>query len=197
MIGSNNRSSDGLQKRETKSLVILTQTTLSLFLLVNAVNPPLLDVFLAPRMWGDLCLPLLLLLVWNNIGVTKASQSIFLPSQTGVDGSRSFRSSNPVCSSPDPNLNYRPVIGILSHPGDGASGRLLSNDTSSSYIAASYVKFAEAGGARVIPLIYNEPEELLFQVIPEICSFTPYFSSLIRFSTVACFWLKNWIASQS
>jgi gamma-glutamyl hydrolase len=25
------------------------------------------------------------------------------------------------------------------------------------------VKFAEAGGARVIPLIYNEPEEVLFQ----------------------------------
>ncbi|XP_024006827.1 gamma-glutamyl hydrolase 1 isoform X1 [Eutrema salsugineum] len=102
------------------------------------------------------CLPLLLF----DIGVAKASDSsasIFLPSQTGVDGSRS-----PVCSSPDPNLNYRPVIGILSHPGDGASGR-LTNDTSSTYIAASYVKFAEAGGARVIPLIYNEPERLLFQ----------------------------------
>jgi len=26
------------------------------------------------------------------------------------------------------------------------------------------VKLAETGGARVIPLIYNEPEEILFQV---------------------------------
>jgi len=108
-------------------------------------------------MWRYMCLPFLLLL-WNDIGLAKASESILFPSESGFDGSRI-----PVCSSPDPNLNYRPVIGILSHPGDGASGR-LTNDTSSTYIAASYVKFAEAGGARVIPLIYNEPEEVLFQV---------------------------------
>ena len=109
-------------------------------------------------MWRYICLPFFLLL-WNDIGLAKeASESILLPSEYGFEGSRS-----PVCSSPDPNLNYRPVIGILSHPGDGASGR-LTNDTSSTYIAASYVKFAEAGGARVIPLIYNEPEEVLFQV---------------------------------
>ncbi|GLJ13197.1 hypothetical protein SUGI_0207310 [Cryptomeria japonica] len=56
----------------------------------------------------------------------------------------------------------RPVIGIVSHPGDGASGR-LSNATNVSYIAASYVKFVESGGARVIPLIFNEPEDILEQ----------------------------------
>lgn len=127
-----------------------------------------------------MCLPFLLL-VWNNIGVAKASESILLPSQTEVDGSPS-----PVCPSPDPNLNYRPVIGILSHPGDGASGR-LSNDTSSTYIAASYVKFAEAGGARVIPLIYNEPEELLFQVFLISQNFS-YISNLIRILLIL-FWL--------
>ncbi|CAI9088839.1 OLC1v1023282C1 [Oldenlandia corymbosa var. corymbosa] len=66
----------------------------------------------------------------------------------------------PSCPALNPNLNYRPVIGILSHPGDGASGR-LSNDTNASYIAASYVKFVESAGARVIPLIYNEPPQLL------------------------------------
>ncbi|KAL0406718.1 UNVERIFIED_CONTAM: Gamma-glutamyl hydrolase 2 [Sesamum latifolium] len=66
----------------------------------------------------------------------------------------------PRCPSGDPNLNFRPVIGILSHPGDGASGR-LNNDTNASYIAASYVKFVESAGARVIPLIYNEPPEIL------------------------------------
>lgn len=127
------------------------------------------------------CLPFLLL----DIGVAKASASIYLPSQTGADGS-----SNPVCSSPDPNLNHRPVIGILSHPGDGASGR-LSNDTTSTYIAASYVKFAEAGGARVIPLIYNEPEDFLFKVI--FCSLKPcsfVFKTLASLSLVMSFLVK-------
>ncbi|XP_031278591.1 gamma-glutamyl hydrolase 2-like [Pistacia vera] len=48
------------------------------------------------------------------------------------------------------------------YPGDGASGR-LNNATNASYIAASYVKLVESAGARVIPLIYNEPEEILFE----------------------------------
>ncbi|GJT55590.1 gamma-glutamyl hydrolase 2-like protein [Tanacetum coccineum] len=64
------------------------------------------------------------------------------------------------CPSPDPSLNYRPIIGIVTHPGDGASGR-LSNATNASYIAASYVKFVESAGARVIPIIYNEPIEII------------------------------------
>ncbi|KAI3860167.1 hypothetical protein MKW92_014250 [Papaver armeniacum] len=62
----------------------------------------------------------------------------------------------------DPSLYYRPVIGILSHPGDGASGR-LNKDKNASYIAASYVKFIESAGARVIPFIYNEPKEILYE----------------------------------
>lgn len=67
------------------------------------------------------------------------------------------------CPATDPALNYRPVIGIVSHPGDGASGR-LNNASDVSYIAASYVKFAEMAGARVIPLIYTDPPEILNQV---------------------------------
>jgi len=82
--------------------------------------------------------------------------SIVLPSQLGRDSPSS-------CRAPDPNLYYQPVIGIVSHPGDGASGR-LSNATGVSYIAASYVKFVEAAGARVVPLIYNEPPEKLLKV---------------------------------
>lgn len=84
----------------------------------------------------------------------KAQSTIILPTD------RSGQS----CPAPDPKLNFRPVIGILSHPGDGASGR-LSNATNASYIAASYVKFVESAGARVIPLIYNEPTEILEKVI--------------------------------
>eukprot|EP00252_Welwitschia_mirabilis_P017081 TRINITY_DN37964_c0_g1_i1.p1 TRINITY_DN37964_c0_g1~~TRINITY_DN37964_c0_g1_i1.p1 ORF type:complete len:344 (-),score=63.86 TRINITY_DN37964_c0_g1_i1:163-1194(-) len=55
-----------------------------------------------------------------------------------------------------------PLIGIVSHPGDGASNR-LSKDPNVSYIASSYVKFIESGGARVVPFIYNEPAEILEQ----------------------------------
>lgn len=83
-----------------------------------------------------------------------------MPSQFGLDSSAVA----PSCTAMDPKLNYQPVIGILSHPGDGASGR-LSNATNASYIAASYVKFVESAGARVIPLIYNEPLEILFEVM--------------------------------
>ncbi|KAF3324518.1 gamma-glutamyl hydrolase 2-like protein [Carex littledalei] len=79
------------------------------------------------------------------------SQSILLPTDPLVH-----------LSSVDPvSYNY-PVIGIVSHPGDGASGR-LSNATNVSYIAASYVKFVEAAGARVVPIVYNEPEETLLE----------------------------------
>lgn len=71
-------------------------------------------------------------------------------------------SSSRSCPAPDPNLNFRPVIGIVSHPGDGASGR-LKNGTGVSYVASSYVKFVEASGARVIPLVYTDPPEVLLK----------------------------------
>ncbi|ESW21555.1 hypothetical protein PHAVU_005G080600 [Phaseolus vulgaris] len=82
---------------------------------------------------------------------------IFLPSQLNQDNSLSSSSSY---AAADSKLNQRPVIGILSHPGDGSSGR-LSNVSDVSYIAASYVKFVESGGARVIPLLYNESPQNL------------------------------------
>jgi gamma-glutamyl hydrolase len=84
-----------------------------------------------------------------------ASQSILLP----IDRSNQEQS----CASSDASSYNYPVIGIVSHPGDGASGR-LSNATNASYIAASYVKFMEASGARVVPIVYNEPEEILLEV---------------------------------
>ncbi|KAL6838567.1 hypothetical protein ACP4OV_031623 [Aristida adscensionis] len=67
------------------------------------------------------------------------------------------------CGAPaDPAAYDRPVIGIVSHPGDGAGGR-ISNGSATSYIAASYVKFVESAGARVVPLVYNEPEERILE----------------------------------
>ncbi|KAK9830880.1 hypothetical protein WJX81_001350 [Elliptochloris bilobata] len=48
--------------------------------------------------------------------------------------------------------NDRPLIGILSQPGSPAP-------KGSSYIAASYVKFVESAGARVVPIKYDAPRE--------------------------------------
>ncbi|XP_020231388.1 gamma-glutamyl hydrolase 2 [Cajanus cajan] len=98
---------------------------------------------------------LLLLALSKYLPPARANSLILYPGQLARDSPAS-------CPAPDPNLYYQPVIGIVSHPGDGASGR-LSNATGASYIAASYVKLVEAAGARVVPLIYNEPPETLLK----------------------------------
>ncbi|KAL4272779.1 hypothetical protein GQ457_13G004580 [Hibiscus cannabinus] len=115
-------------------------------------------------MWNYLLVPIFLYLSKElPFAEAQTSTGLLLPSQRGdASSADSLSSSSPSCTVLDPKLYYLPVIGILTHPGDGASGR-LNNDTNASYIAASYVKFVEAGGARVIPLIYNEPEEILFE----------------------------------
>jgi len=56
----------------------------------------------------------------------------------------------------------RPVIGIVTHPGDGTCE--MRTHGPGSYIAASYVKFVQSAGARVVPLLYDEPEERLLDV---------------------------------
>lgn len=75
--------------------------------------------------------------------------------------------SNISCSGDDPTLDFRPLIGILSQPGDGDGGLIIKREGWStenvSYIAASYIKFVEMGGARAVPLIYNEPEDNLLR----------------------------------
>lgn len=107
------------------------------------------------EIWNYLLIPLLVTLS-KELPSAKAQLSAIL-SPPGVGGTV------PRCTAPETDLNFRPVIGIVSHPGDGASGR-LSNASGASYIAASYVKFVEAAGARVVPLIYNEPSEILYSV---------------------------------
>ncbi|EFC47222.1 predicted protein, partial [Naegleria gruberi] len=52
--------------------------------------------------------------------------------------------------------NDRPIIGIIAQP----TGRTLSR-YGNTYIAASYVKYVESGGARVVPIPYNLPESQL------------------------------------
>lgn len=70
-------------------------------------------------------------------------------------------------------VNRQPVVGILSQPGDGLNGLSpacrgcpSAPAPGTSYIAASYVKLVEAGGARVVPLVYNWPWPRLRQVGP-------------------------------
>ncbi|KAK2368106.1 gamma-glutamyl hydrolase [Trifolium repens] len=106
----------------------------------------------------DTVLFLFFIAIFQSFLSTKFHNSGFIPpTQLHHDSLVSLPVS---CPTPDQNLYYQPVIGILSHPGDGASGR-HSNATSASFIHASYVKFVEAAGARVVPLIYNEPLEML------------------------------------
>ncbi|KAI3702772.1 hypothetical protein L6452_28524 [Arctium lappa] len=105
-------------------------------------------------MWNYIWIPFLVSLCKEvSSGKPASEPAILLPS----DSDSRVPST---CPTPESKLNFRPIVGILSHPGDGASGR-LNNAANASYIAASYVKFVESAGARVIPLIYNEPPEIL------------------------------------
>eukprot|EP01105_Mastigella_eilhardi_P010367 TRINITY_DN2415_c0_g1_i1.p1 TRINITY_DN2415_c0_g1~~TRINITY_DN2415_c0_g1_i1.p1 ORF type:complete len:322 (+),score=77.17 TRINITY_DN2415_c0_g1_i1:25-990(+) len=49
-------------------------------------------------------------------------------------------------------LNTRPVVGIITEPSPSAVRKYGAE-----FIAASYVKFVEAGGARVVPVRYSTP----------------------------------------
>lgn len=114
--------------------------------------------------WNWLCVSLLVVGSFKVPDGGCAAQSIvFSDRAAGEEKLLQDGHKKSSCPLPDPSLYDRPVIGILSHPGDGTSGR-LRNATDASYIAASYVKFVEAAGARVIPLIFNEPKETIYEV---------------------------------
>jgi gamma-glutamyl hydrolase len=83
----------------------------------------------------------------------------------------------------DPAVNDRPVIGIVTHPGDGTYERRTHGP--GSYIAASYVRFVQSAGARVIPLLYDEPEERLLEV--RACFGTCLPMSLMELARWWCF----------
>ncbi|KAL2496528.1 Gamma-glutamyl hydrolase 2 [Forsythia ovata] len=126
---------------------------------VSYLPPPFVSSSASSDMLNYLWIPLLIALS-KELTASADTQStavpLLLPSE--IDAFPRIQR----CPAANPQLNYRPVIGILSHPGDGASGR-LNNASNASYIAASYVKFVESAGARVIPLIYNEPREILYE----------------------------------
>lgn len=53
-------------------------------------------------------------------------------------------------------INQRPIIGVLAQECQPYFAEALCN---TSYIAASYVKYVESGGARVVPVFIDQPEE--------------------------------------
>jgi gamma-glutamyl hydrolase len=59
------------------------------------------------------------------------------------------------------SLNMRPIIGILAQP-------YQSDNSPYSYIAASYVKYVESAGARVVPIFYNSTQEQLKSLFSQI-----------------------------
>ena len=55
--------------------------------------------------------------------------------------------------------NERPIIGILAQDLDNIVFDSFENTNYTSYIRACYVKFVESGGARVAPVLLNQPDE--------------------------------------
>ncbi|GMH14361.1 hypothetical protein Nepgr_016202 [Nepenthes gracilis] len=135
-----------------------TQSTMPKDVAIPSASASSSTSFRCPEIWNYLWIPLLFSFSKEFTPSKAHETTILLPGEIDISTPKSL---TPKCQAPNPKLNFRPVIGILSHPGDGASGR-LNNATDASYIAASYVKFAESAGARVIPLIYNEPREVIF-----------------------------------
>jgi len=60
---------------------------------------------------------------------------------------------NGACAEDDVIVNYRPIIGIL------AMEKWEGDEYAGSYLAASYVKSVESAGARVVPVLIDQPRE--------------------------------------
>ena len=53
-------------------------------------------------------------------------------------------------------INERPIVGVLAQECQPYFPESICN---TSYIAASYVKYVESGGARVVPVMIDQSEE--------------------------------------
>lgn len=82
-------------------------------------------------------------------------------SSASLRGSASFGASGKRNGAVVTSTSTAPVIGILSQP-------LSSNVESDDYIAASYAKWLEAGGARSIPIPYDADEHLVEDLFQQI-----------------------------
>ena len=63
--------------------------------------------------------------------------------------------------------NERPIIGVLAQDIDSISSAMKGRNYNS-YISASYVKFLESGGARVVPILIDQPDEYYQMIFDSI-----------------------------
>ena len=68
-----------------------------------------------------------------------------------------------VCISTD-----SPLIGVLTLPCSDETYQCTSNPKATSYLGASYVKWLEGGGARVIPLIADDSFTNINSILPQL-----------------------------
>lgn len=70
----------------------------------------------------------------------------------------------------DINLTQQPMIGMVSQTTDEFKSRDWFNQTAGyrSYIMDSYVRFIEAQGAKVVPLIWGEPREVTLDKLSKL-----------------------------
>jgi len=59
----------------------------------------------------------------------------------------------------DEQLNSRPIIAVLSQELSWSLVKAYGDRNYSSYIGAAYVKYVEMAGARVVPVLINQPDE--------------------------------------
>ena len=71
-------------------------------------------------------------------------------------------------SASDYDLNEQPVIGIVAQGIDSDFSGDPRFDGYDSYIMAAYVKFVEAAGARVVPILYNEPTSVTLDKLSKL-----------------------------
>ena len=62
-------------------------------------------------------------------------------------------------------LNNSPIIGIFSQPTSSTEGNCGGNCL---YIAASYVKYIESSGGRVVPIDYYATSANLYELLPSL-----------------------------
>lgn len=63
---------------------------------------------------------------------------------------------------PPPDVNERPIIGILTLP------NTVKGQNGTSFFPASYVKWIEQAGGRVVPIFYNSPESKVKDLVSKI-----------------------------
>ncbi|KAF8061359.1 gghA [Scenedesmus sp. PABB004] len=74
-------------------------------------------------------------------------------------------SSTRIASDDSGKRNNRPIVGVLSQAGLEEDTFVPENGT---YIAASYVKFVESGGARVVPILADTPPDVLSALLKRL-----------------------------